>query len=84
MGTSGKEPKEIWQRNEYSYDEKVIFTGERVEYADLPNGLQLQVYTHSIMDSGERVITIALVNENQSENDITSTSRCCAFSPLSE
>lgn len=77
-----KKPKEIWQRNEYSYDEKVIFTGERVEYADLPNGLQLQVYTHSIMDSGERVITIALVNENQSENDITSTSRCCAFQPV--
>ena len=44
-----KKPKEIWQRNEYSYDEKVIFTGERVEYADLPNGLQLQVYTHSMM-----------------------------------
>lgn len=77
-----KKPKEIWQRNEYSYDEKVIFTGERVEYADLPNGLQLQVYTHSIMDSGERVITIALVNENQSENDMTSTSRCCAFQPV--
>ena len=77
-----KKPKEIWRRNEYSYDEKVIFTGERVEYADLPNGLQLQVYTHSIMDSGERIITIALVNENQSENDMTSTSRCCAFQPV--
>lgn len=77
-----KKPKEIWRRNEYSYAEKVIFTGERVKYADLPRGLQLQVYTHSIVDTGERVITVALVNENQSENDMNTTSRCCAFQPV--
>lgn len=76
-----KKPKEVWRRNEYSYAEKITFTGERVEYADLPSGLQLQVYTHSIMDSGERVITIALVNENQSENDMGATSKYCAFQP---
>ena len=77
-----KKPKEIWRRNEYSYAEKVIFTGERVKYADLPSGLQLQVYTHSIVDTGERVITVALVNENQSENDMNTTSKCCAFQPV--
>ncbi len=77
-----KKPKEVWRRNEYSYSEKVIFTGERVEYADLSSGLQLQVYTHSIMDTGERVITVALVNENQSENDMNATSKCCAFQPV--
>ena len=70
-----KKPKEIWKRCEYSYAERITFTGERVEYADLPNRLQLQVYTHSIMDTGERVITLALVNENQSENDLVSTSK---------
>ena len=53
-----------------------------MEYANLPSGLQLQVYTHSIMDSGERVITVALVNENQSENDMNATSKCCAFQPV--
>lgn len=77
-----KKPKEVWRRNEYSYSEKITFTGERVEYANLPSGLQLQVYTHSIMDSGERVITVALVNENQSENDMNATSKCCAFQPV--
>lgn len=77
-----KKPKEIWRRNEYSYAEKVIFAGERVKYADLPSGLQLQVYTHSIVDTGERVITVVLVNENQSENDMNTTSKCCAFQPV--
>ena len=77
-----KKPKEVWRREEYSYSEKVSFTGERVEHADLPGGLQLQVYTHSVLSTGERVITIALVNENQSQNDVGSTSRYCAFQPV--
>jgi len=77
-----KKPKEVWRRNEYPYSEIITFSGERVEYADLPSGLQLQVYTHSIMESGERVITIALVNENQSENDTGATSKSCAFQPV--
>ena len=53
-----------------------------MEHADLPGGLQLQVYTHSVLSTGERVITIALVNENQSQNDVGSTSRYCAFQPV--
>jgi hypothetical protein len=77
-----KKPKEVWRRNKYQYFERIVFSGERVEYADLPSGLQLQVYTHSIMESGERVITIALVNENQSENDMGATSKSCAFQPV--
>lgn len=77
-----KKPKEVWKRYVYSYAEKVVFTDERVVYADLLNGLQLQVYTHSVLNTGERVITIALVNENQSENDLVSTSSCCAFQPV--
>lgn len=76
-----KKPKELWRRNEYSYSETISFSEKPVEYCDLPSGLQLQVYTHSLMD-GERVITIALVNENQSQNDMVSTSRCCAFQPV--
>lgn len=77
-----KKPKEIWRRNEYSYAETITFSGKKVEYCDLPRELQLQVYTHSLMDTGERVITIALVNENQSENDMVSTSKYCAFQPF--
>lgn len=77
-----KKPKEIWRRNEYSYSETITFSDKSVEHCDLPCGLQLQVYTHSLMDTGERVITIALVNENQSQNDMVSTSKCCAFQPV--
>lgn len=77
-----KKPKEIWRRNEYSYSETISFSDKSVEHCDLPCGLQLQVYTHSLMDTGERVITIALVNENQSQNDMVSTSKCCAFQPV--
>ena len=74
-------PDELWQRKEYSYSERIVLTGERVKCIELPRGLQLQVYTHSTMDTGERVVTIALVNENQSGNDLDSSSRYCAFQP---
>lgn len=77
-----KKPEEIWKRNAYSYTEQISFSNERVEYANLPSGLQLHVYTHAILDTGERVITIALVNENQSENDMEATARHCAFQPV--
>lgn len=77
-----KKPKEVWKRQEYSYSKRITFTSEKMEYADLSRNLQLQVYTHAIMDSGERVITIALVNENQSPNDMSATSRYCAFQPI--
>ena len=75
-------PKEVWKRNEYSYEEKIVLSNEKVECVDLPKGIQLHVYTHYVMDSGERVITVVLVNINQSENDIVSTSRNCAFQPV--
>lgn len=78
----GKRPKELWMRKEYSYSETIAFTEKRVEYINLDCGLQLQIYTHSILDTGERVVTIALINENQSENDILATSKHCAFQPV--
>lgn len=76
-----KKPKEIWKRSEFDYFEVITFTGERVEYVQLEKNIQLQVYTHSILDTGERVITIALVNVNQAENDLNATSKFCAFQP---
>ena len=78
--------KEIWKRKEYSYSEKIIFEDKRVIYRDLQNALQLHVYTHSVSDNGERVVTIALINKNKSENDmysdIPSTAKLCAFQPV--
>lgn len=76
-----KKPKELWQRLQFSYSEVISFSDDHVEYVNLNNGLQLQVYTHSLLDTGERVITIVMVNENQSENDMFSTSKFCAFQP---
>lgn len=80
--TSDKKPKEIWQRREFSYSEKIIFTAKRVTYADLPKSLQLQVYTHFVSENGERVITIALINKNRVKNDMRSTAEFCAFQPV--
>ena len=77
-----KKPKELWLRKPYKYSENIEFTEEHVSYADLEAGLQIQVHTHSVLSTGERVITIALVNENQSENDVLSTSRYCVFQPV--
>lgn len=77
-----KKSKEIWQRKEFSYAEKIVFTEKRVMYADLPNGISLQVYIHSISENGERVVTIVLLNKNKSENDLPFTSKFCAFQPV--
>ena len=74
-------PKEIWKREEKSYSEIIEFSGKKVQYIDLPGKLQLQVYTHAILDTGERILTVALVNENQSSHNLISTSKLCAFQP---
>lgn len=77
-----KKPKELWSRHSYPYVKQIAFSKERVVYVSLPGELQLQVYTHSVLSTGERVITIALVNENQSENGMVDTARRCAFQPV--
>lgn len=80
-----KKPKEIWQRKEFSYAEKIVFSEKKVMYVDLPSDLQLQVYVHSISDNGERVVTIVLLNKNKSKNELSSTaetSKFCAFQPV--
>lgn len=74
-------PREIWKRKKFHYSEMAAFTQNQVEHINLEGGLQLQVYTHSVLDTGERVVTVALVNENQTENDPIATSRYCAFQP---
>jgi len=76
-----RKPHELWQREEHEYSENISFSDERLEYVNLACGLQLQLYTHSILPSGERVLTVALVNINQAENDMLLTAKKCVFQP---
>lgn len=77
-----KPPKDLWFRNEYEFDEVVELSTERVEEpVSLDNGIQLQIYTHTVFDSGERVITIAMVNVNQAGDDSAERAQKCVFQP---
>ena len=75
-------PNDLWQREEHVYLETIDFSENTLEYRNLEGNLQLQVYTHAIMDTGERVITIALINENQPESsNLLTASAFGAFQP---
>ena len=76
-------PSDLWKRKAFEFSEVMDFTEKKVEYRNLEGNLQLQVYTHSILDTGERVITIALINENQPESsNLLTTSAASAFQPV--
>ena len=77
-----KKPKDLWIRNEYGFDEVVGLSDKKVEKpVSLDNGIQLQIYTHTVFDSGERVITVAMVNTLQAGNDAADRAQKCAFQP---
>ena len=77
-----KKPKDLWIRNEFSFDEVVNLSEATVESpVSLDNGIQLQIYTHTIFDSGERVITVAMVNTQQAGKDAPERAQKCAFQP---
>ncbi len=76
-------PVNLWKRDALLFSEVINLTEQCVERRELKGKLQLRVYTHSVMDTGERVLTIALVNENQSENNKPQTaSASCVFQPV--
>ena len=79
-----KKPKELWQRKVYEYCQKIHFNhGKKVEGPiSLEGKLQIQVYTHNIYENGERVITVAMINTNQSSDDAVDKARLCAFQPV--
>ena len=80
---SEKKPKELWLRKEISFQKKIQLGGEKVEKpVPLEGKLQLQIYTHNILESGERVITVALVNTNQAGDDALDKAKLCAFQPV--
>lgn len=81
--TAEKKPKELWRRSSFEfYKELHLGQEKKEEPISLEGEIQLQVYTHDIFENGERVITIALVNMNQSGNDAVEKARLCAFQPV--
>lgn len=80
---SEKKPKELWKRKSYSFQKTVHLENKIVEEPiSLEGNLQLQVYTHSLLQGGERVITVALVNVNQAREDAIDKAKLCAFQPV--
>lgn len=80
---SEKKPKELWLRKEISFQKEIQLGSEKVEKpVPLEGKLQLQTYTHNILESGERVITVALVNTNQAGDDALDKAKLCAFQPV--
>ena len=77
-----KKPKELWLRKEYQFENVVRLGNNKISEPILLEGaMQLQVYTHNIVESGERIVTIAMVNTNQTDEDSTEKARLCAFQP---
>lgn len=78
-----KKPADFWLRQPYNYREVIqLSSANTVEPRELENGLQLHVYTHSVLDTGERVITIALVNCNQAGKELSEQNQKAAFQPV--
>jgi len=71
-----------WERKAYSCEKIIDFTtSSGKEVLPLMGGMQLHVYTPMIFDSGERVITVALVNGNVSGKDRKEKNSKTAFQP---
>ena len=79
---SEKKPKDLWIRNEFTFDKVVELGNVKVEKnISLENGIQLQIYTHTVLDSGESVVTVAMVNTHQAGNNASERAKKCAFQP---
>ncbi len=77
-----KPPEDLWKRRVVNYSEKIVFSDSKTEIVKLQGNIQLHVYTHKIMPDGIRIITIVLVNDNQSQSDVLETSRLSVFQPV--
>lgn len=80
---AAKKPRELWVRSEHLFEKLVLLGPEKVSAPiSLDGGLQLQIYTHSTFESGERIITVVLVNTNCAEDDALEKAKLCAFQPV--
>lgn len=72
-------PMNFWIRRPKTYDCLMHISQDQVEHKDLPGGLQLQAYNHMTFKNGEKVITVVLINGNESVNNATENAAHTAF-----
>lgn len=71
----------LWVRKKLSFSEHIVFDEENPKKIPAEHGMEVHVYTHAVYPKGERVITVVLVNNNNSAPDLTDTSLNTAFQP---
>ena len=78
-----KKPEYVWQRNPYHFEHQISFSEDAaVQEIVLGRGIKLRAYTNRIFsDTGERVVTLVLINENYAESDLSSTNIAAIFQP---
>lgn len=81
-----KKPKYVWNRVQYDYREVIKLDGESIAEISLPRRAKIKVYINKeFEDSGEKVITVALINDNSAESsDLTEINAQAMFQPVIE
>ncbi len=65
-----KKPKYVWSRVQYDYREEIELSGNKTVKRKLQRGAELKVYINKeFKDSRERVVTVALINNNSAESE---------------
>lgn len=62
-----RKPDILWKRSVSEFDQDVDLSGvdkKKIISVQLDKEMKLQIFSHAVLDSGERIITIVLVNEN--------------------
>ena len=74
-------PKKLWKRHGYSFKiETELPTTKISGPISLEAGIQLQIFTHTVFESGKRVVTVVMLNTNISEKEKSEDKiKLCAF-----
>lgn len=63
-------PKILWRRKGYNFEIEVELPTTKVSNPiSLEAGIQLQIFTHTVLEAGERVVTVVMLNKNISQNE---------------
>lgn len=78
---SENHPKILWKRRGYSFEIEVDLPIVKVSNPiSLEAGIQLQIFTHTVLKSGERIVTVVMLNTNISQSEEPEDkARLCAF-----
>ena len=83
-GENEKIPSKVWGRKQFDYKETVRLKPGAVAEATLPRSVKLKVYVNKeFSDSGEKVVTVAMINENvAAADDRDDTNQKAIFQPV--